>query len=359
MINKAKQYILDEVIEPIINCEELDNKHKNKIRAKSTKVWIESFKNVGDLYSYLKHSINATKKSDKFVEEVNNLNLKSFEDVIRGFENKFESYLNENMRISDFILGECYTAYDISTYTKNYNIQSGIYLNKNKTGKIESIFIKANFSDGKYPNEWLVENEVLKYYMQSIASSKDKERPNFDINYQRNKAIIESNNIPIYLFKKLSKNKYEFSGNYKYSGWVEEKDNSKWFRLERNNEKLFNNEISLKSYNEIIENEEARISRLSAEERAKERKNNRDKKVERVIIKEVRYVRDPYVVCDALDRANGICEKCKEKAPFIRKKDNTPYLEVHHMVPLSEGGPDTLDNVIAICPNCHRKMHFG
>jgi len=28
-------------------------------------------------------------------------------------------------------------------------------------------------------------------------------------------------------------------------------------------------------------------------------------------------------------------------------------------VPLSEGGEDTLENAIALCPNCHRKMHYG
>jgi len=30
---------------------------------------------------------------------------------------------------------------------------------------------------------------------------------------------------------------------------------------------------------------------------------------------------------------------------------------VHHIIPLADGGPDTLENVAALCPNCHRKMH--
>ena len=60
-----------------------------------------------------------------------------------------------------------------------------------------------------------------------------------------------------------------------------------------------------------------------------------------------------------LRRAKGYCEKCGCKAPFIRKSDNTPYLEVHHTIPLSEGGADNLDNTIALCPNCHRELHFG
>jgi len=34
-------------------------------------------------------------------------------------------------------------------------------------------------------------------------------------------------------------------------------------------------------------------------------------------------------------------------------------LEVHHKVPLAEGGDDTVENAIALCPNCHRHAHYG
>ena len=71
------------------------------------------------------------------------------------------------------------------------------------------------------------------------------------------------------------------------------------------------------------------------------------------------YARNPDVVAEALYRAKGICEKCRQFAPFIKKSNGEPYLEVHHIKPLSQGGEDSLENVKAICPNCHRKMHFG
>ncbi|WP_456386557.1 HNH endonuclease [Profundibacter sp.] len=57
--------------------------------------------------------------------------------------------------------------------------------------------------------------------------------------------------------------------------------------------------------------------------------------------------------------ANGICEGCGNNAPFISKKDGTPFLEVHHVKPLAEEGDDTVENTLALCPNCHRKSHFG
>lgn len=71
------------------------------------------------------------------------------------------------------------------------------------------------------------------------------------------------------------------------------------------------------------------------------------------------YKRNPVIVIEALQRANGICECCRNKAPFIRASDETPYLEVHHIDPLNSGGADSIDNVIALCPNCHRYKHYG
>jgi len=71
------------------------------------------------------------------------------------------------------------------------------------------------------------------------------------------------------------------------------------------------------------------------------------------------YKRNPDVIAEVLAKANGICERCKSQAPFIRKKDNTPYLEVHHKLTLAEGGEDTVNNSEALCPNCHREVHFG
>jgi len=71
-----------------------------------------------------------------------------------------------------------------------------------------------------------------------------------------------------------------------------------------------------------------------------------------------RFNRDPLIVAYALSKAKGICELCEKKGPFI--KDNGEiYLEVHHIISLSKEGEDLLENVLAVCPNCHRELHFG
>lgn len=55
-------------------------------------------------------------------------------------------------------------------------------------------------------------------------------------------------------------------------------------------------------------------------------------------------------------RAEGCCQLCNQAAPFSTP-DGEPYLEIHHIIPLREGGEDVVGNVVALCPNCHRKMH--
>jgi len=71
------------------------------------------------------------------------------------------------------------------------------------------------------------------------------------------------------------------------------------------------------------------------------------------------FVRNQYVVAEVLIRADGTCENCKQPAPFNRATDGTPYLEVHHKKRLADGGEDSVDNAVALCPNCHRRAHYA
>jgi 5-methylcytosine-specific restriction protein A len=68
--------------------------------------------------------------------------------------------------------------------------------------------------------------------------------------------------------------------------------------------------------------------------------------------------RSAEVAAWTLYHAGGKCTLCENPAPFISRHGD-PYLEVHHVQPLAEGGPDTVENVVALCPNCHRRAHFS
>ncbi|MBQ8814594.1 MAG: HNH endonuclease [Lachnospiraceae bacterium] len=100
---------------------------------------------------------------------------------------------------------------------------------------------------------------------------------------------------------------------------------------------------------------EQEISKLSDKELARyasvKNVNKEPKTTETVV-----YYRDPYLKQLVKRIADGKCQYCGNDAPFL-DKEGQPYLEEHHVVRLADGGKDVIDNVVAICPNCHRKMH--
>lgn len=97
----------------------------------------------------------------------------------------------------------------------------------------------------------------------------------------------------------------------------------------------------------------------SAKDRQDRLRQRKDVKPKQVNVLSIAYIRNPDVVVEVLLRANGVCERCNKKAPFIKASSGQPYLEVHHIIRLADGGNDTVENAIALCPNCHREAHFG
>lgn len=67
----------------------------------------------------------------------------------------------------------------------------------------------------------------------------------------------------------------------------------------------------------------------------------------------------------AVKKLNGHrCQICAELGlePYaFRKKDGTPYVEAHHVMPVSERqvGSLSVSNVITLCANHHRQLHYG
>jgi hypothetical protein len=98
--------------------------------------------------------------------------------------------------------------------------------------------------------------------------------------------------------------------------------------------------------------------KLSPEEREKRLSSAKKYPASKQVVATV-FSRNPDVIAAVRSRANGDCEGCGKSAPFQKLSDGTPYLEVHHKKRLADGGPDTVENAIALCPNCHRKTHFG
>ncbi len=50
-----------------------------------------------------------------------------------------------------------------------------------------------------------------------------------------------------------------------------------------------------------------------------------------------------------LDRDGWKCQHCGRR----------DQLQIHHLVRRSQMGPDTEDNLMTVCSDCHRQLHLG
>ena len=76
------------------------------------------------------------------------------------------------------------------------------------------------------------------------------------------------------------------------------------------------------------------------------------------------YPRNAQVVFNALHNADYKCELSCNTELFLRKNSQLNYTEGHHLIPLCyqdefEYSLDVEANVISLCPNCHRRLHYG
>lgn len=119
------------------------------------------------------------------------------------------------------------------------------------------------------------------------------------------------------------------------------------------------NTSSDRSY-EYIEKEfktEPRLIRFEDfRKRAYENSVEKPDKIEVTIQTQIK--RSDLIKTYALSRARGKCEGCENDAPFM-KRNGLPYLEVHHILELSNNGNDSPINVAALCPNCHARITHG
>lgn len=104
---------------------------------------------------------------------------------------------------------------------------------------------------------------------------------------------------------------------------------------------------------EIQRKAAARLSDEALKNRAQKGKRTPSSRTSQTTV----YDRDPAVAEYTKRLAAGICDLCREPAPF-KGRGGEPYLECHHVQWLAKGGADTLENTVALCPNCHRKMHI-
>lgn len=75
------------------------------------------------------------------------------------------------------------------------------------------------------------------------------------------------------------------------------------------------------------------------------------------------FLRNPGKAKEALIKAKYRCEIDLSHLTFIAKKTDQNYVEAHHLIPMSiqkdfTHSLDVPGNIISLCPNCHRELHY-
>jgi 5-methylcytosine-specific restriction enzyme A len=349
-IIRAREFIAERVLLPVINSPSASKKSKDVTSASLR--WLQHFERVGDLLVYM--SRFDPKDGASIYSELHAQGFETFEDIREELDESFGAYRGDKTRLDDFVISQQYSSQQILIAAETYDTRSGGILTLGAFGHHKAVFIKATLSGGKYPNEWLEPGKRLKYFLKSI-------REEFKESFQHNRAIIEFPHVPVYAFVRPSKNSpFEFSGIFGFVQVHQESNGSKWFELERRNLTL-ESEVATLGVSAYERDLNDRLSQSHQDDSEARRKRllSAPPLPNKVSVQSEAYVRNTDVIAEVLARAHGICESCSQPAPFTRRSDGTPYLEVHHRIRLADDGEDTIENAIALCPNCHRKAHYG
>lgn len=76
------------------------------------------------------------------------------------------------------------------------------------------------------------------------------------------------------------------------------------------------------------------------------------------------FKRNGLIASFAMAKANFLCEVDNRHKTFTSQRTNLPYSESHHFVPMKFQDDftfplDCIENLISLCPTCHRGIHHG
>lgn len=257
------------------------------------------------------------------------------------------------MKIDDLIVGNIYKSEE---YAKVFKCSYMSGMNYSKETNTLVLISKQN--NECYRDKWDIETNTLHYTGQGTIGDQELYKG-------ANKRLLESkqNNTKVYLFEVFKETENIYQGEVELVSkpyQVFEED------INKNIRKVWKfpiRKIDLCKPAPIDEEEIKKVEKklekeiLKEDEKSiKEKAFKVDGKVDTRPVVSMHRSRNQYVCKYVKTRANGKCDLCGEPAPF-NNKDNTPYLESHHVITLSNNGPDTIYNAVALCPNCHRKIH--
>lgn len=221
--------------------------------------------------------------------------------------------------------------------------------------KTNSLIIISSHVASIYEDRW--DADILLYTGMGLNGDQSLE-------FNQNRTLNQSrtNGVQVFLFEQFKVNEYTFLGPVELVNepYIELQPD-----LNGDIRKVYIFPLQLKTCERYIdqktaqtwhENKQKQAKKLSMDE-LKHRALEGNPKSNAYKTTVQQYVRSAYVVEYAKRLASGICQLCEQPAPF-RDKKSMPYLETHHIVWLARGGEDTISNTVALCPNCHKRMHI-
>jgi len=225
-----------------------------------------------------------------------------------------------------------------------------------RSKRTNTLVIVSNHVESVYDDRWI--NDVLHYTGMGQVGPQSLE-------FNQNRTLNESptNGVAVHLFEVFTKRVYTYIGEVVLAGKpyqeqqldAEGSNRPVWvfpLRLKAGDLPEIP-ETTLKALDQVKEKQARYLSDTEVEKLARQQGQT---KVGTRTVSATQHQRSPWVAENARRRAKGHCELCEEPAPF-KRKDGSPYLETHHIEWLANGGADTVENTVALCPNCHRKMH--
>ncbi len=246
------------------------------------------------------------------------------------------------LKISDLVVGNVYSNANIVEAFKCGNM--GGMRRAKKTG---CLVIISDRTKAFYKDEWI--DGVLHYT--GMGKVNDQV-----LNGNQNITLYESNHngVEVHLFEVEHATQYVYRGIVRLVGTPYQKNQ---LNSEGASRKVWIFPIKPIAEIGVDENPDpAVVAKMPSKQLLISSQAVSDKEHEPKVSEVTIYHRNPYLK-EAVKRiADGKCQFCGKPAPFV---DNygQPYLEEHHVKKLADGGSDTIDNVVAICPNCHRRIH--
>jgi len=300
--------------------------------AETTKYYLDNI-----LHDYgrskLLNALYALEQHIEYYEDSQNTTMHKIRDILEDFQNsKDEEYpqyiviqpIGKNNTIKNFLKDNSTRWAEKIRYKKQWKQSVNSIVLFIKDGKV---FAKGDITkikeskDNKYPLDF--------YYNLTLVDN---------INY---KMIIE------YAKPKL--------GNFRTYELLDFKTSSKIIKY-INSQKL----MYLDEDNADIELQKTinKITSFKPEEEPQKIKDSKEVKGNKIFPRNLAYAKF------ALEKAHYLCEIDNKHKTFTSNSSKKQFVEAHHLIPLKVQDEfiysiDIPANIISLCPNCHRKIHFA